>query len=55
LRGSRWDWQGGGHREPAPARLPNGWNHPADENSRKFNMLDHVPIEKVFQLFRNTL
>ena len=28
------------------ARVPAGWNHPAEKDSRQINMLEHVPTAK---------
>ncbi|QBR70352.1 hypothetical protein CU048_02625 [Beijerinckiaceae bacterium] len=36
-------------------RFPIRWNHLIEKESLKFNELEHVPIEKVGQLFRNML
>jgi hypothetical protein len=36
-------------------RIPIGWNHPIDKNTLKINLLEHVLIGKVSQLFRNML
>ncbi len=36
-------------------RFPIRWNHLIERESLKFNELEHVPIEKVEQLFRNML
>jgi hypothetical protein len=36
-------------------RIPIGWNHPIDKNRLKINLLEHVLIGKVSQLFRNML
>jgi hypothetical protein len=36
-------------------RFPIGWNHPIDKNTLKINILEHVLIGKVSQLFRNML
>jgi hypothetical protein len=36
-------------------RIPLGWNHPIDKNTLKINLLEHVLIGKVSQLFRNML
>ena len=30
----------------ALARVPAGWNHPAEKDSRQINMLEHVPTAK---------
>ncbi len=36
-------------------RFPIRWNHLIEKESLKFKELEHVPIEKVAQLFRNML
>jgi hypothetical protein len=36
-------------------RIPPGWNHPGDKNTRRFNKLEHVYIGKVDPLFRDML
>ena len=28
------------------ARVPAGWNHPAEKDARQVNMLEHVPTAK---------
>ncbi len=40
---------------PVLERFPIRWNHLIEKESLKFNELEHVPIEKVAQLFRNML
>jgi hypothetical protein len=42
---------------PSPhlERIPIGWYHPIDKNTLKINLLEHVLIGKVSQLFRNML
>jgi hypothetical protein len=35
-----------GERAGQLARVPTGWNHPAEKDSRQINMLEHVPIAK---------
>ena len=32
----------------ALARVPAGWNHPAEKDSRQVNMLEHVLVAKPF-------
>jgi hypothetical protein len=39
----------------AQARIPIGWNHPIDKNTRHFNKMEHVLIGKVDPLFRDML
>jgi hypothetical protein len=41
--------------QPSLERIPIGWNHPIDKNTLKINLLEHVLIGKVSQLFRNML
>ncbi len=41
--------------EEALERFPIRWNHLIEKESLKFNELEHVPIEKVAQFFRNML
>jgi hypothetical protein len=41
--------------EHALERIPIGWNRPIDKNTLKINLLEHVLIGKVSQLFRNML
>jgi hypothetical protein len=36
-------------------RIPIGWNRPIDKNTLKIDLLEHVLIGKVSQLFRNML
>jgi hypothetical protein len=36
-------------------RFPTGWNHPVDKKSLSFQEEERVLVEKVYQLFRNTL
>jgi hypothetical protein len=36
-------------------RIPIGGNHPIDKNTLNINLLEHVLIGKVSQLFRNML
>jgi hypothetical protein len=36
-------------------RFPITWNHVIEEESLNINKLEHVPIEKVEQLFRDML
>ena len=35
------------------ARVPLGWNHPSEMNSRQIINLEHVVVGKVSQLCRN--
>jgi uncharacterized membrane protein len=37
------------------ARIPLGWNHPSDKNTRRFDELENVLIGKVDPLFRDML
>ena len=37
------------------ARIPLGWNHPSEKNSRQIINLEHVVVGKVSQLCRNML
>jgi hypothetical protein len=37
------------------ARIPLGWNHPNEKNSRQIINLKHVVVGKVSQLCRNML
>jgi hypothetical protein len=41
--------------ESALERFPITWNHVIDKDSLKIKELEHVPIEKVEQLFRDML
>jgi hypothetical protein len=43
-----------GHR-PSPEHLPLGRNRPSEKKMPKIDMLEHVLVEKVVQLFRNML
>ena len=38
-----------------PARIPLGWKHPSEKNSRQIVNLGHVVIGNVMQLCRNML
>jgi hypothetical protein len=42
-------------RDTKLERILIGWNHPIYKNTLKINLLEHVLIGKVSQLFRNML
>jgi hypothetical protein len=53
--GAGWQFSTAAPRVNVLQRVPIGWNGPIDKNSLQIDMLEHVLIETVEQLFRDML